>query len=166
MSLKEFRSRDTLRKLWWLHDSFWHGVLIKEMGHEKANRFNLEVLEKIFYMMTIMLLRERIIQRPNTVKDLMQIFKVIWKNAFYDNLYINEPIEYEGNSALWAGTQCHAFDSLKRAEMLSGYECGCQALRNGVMKALRLKPLHEIKKSLVKGDDRCVIQLTFEKEDR
>ena len=117
-------------------------------------------------MMTIMLLRERIIQRPNDVRDLMQIFKTIWKNAFYDNLYIDEPIEYEGNSALWAGTQCHAFDSLKRADMLSGYECGCQALRNGVMKALRLKPIHEIKKNLVKGDDRCVIQLTFEKEDR
>jgi hypothetical protein len=34
-------------------------------------------------------------------------------------------------------------------------------VRNGVMRALRLKPLHEIKESLVKGDGRCVIEITF-----
>jgi hypothetical protein len=45
--------------------------------------------------------------------------------------------------------------------MLEGYECGCQSLRNGVMKALRLKPLHDIKESLVRGDGRCVIEITF-----
>ncbi len=112
-------------------------------------------------MVTIMLLREGVIQRPNSIQDLMEIFKTVWRNIFFDGLYINEPIEYEGDTAIWVGTKCHAFDSLKRAELLSGYECGCQALRDGVMKALRLKPLHEIKENLVKGDDRCVIQLTF-----
>ena len=166
MSLEGFRSKDSIRKLWWLHDSFWHAALIKEMGHDKANRINLEVSEKIFRMLTNMLLREGSIQRPNSIQELMQIFKTVWKNAFFDDLYINEPVEYKGNTAVWVGTRCHAFDSLKRAGLLSGYECGCQALRNGVMKALRLKPLHEIKESLLKGDGRCVIQLTFAKEGK
>lgn len=166
MSVEEFRSKDTIRRLWWLHDSFWHAALIKEMGHEKANRFNLEVSEKIFRMLTNRLLREGIIQRPNSIQELMQVFKTVWKNAFFDDLYVHEPIEYKGNTAVWVGTRCHAFDSLKRAGLLSGYECGCQALRNGVMKALRLKPLHEIKESLPKGDRRCVIQLTFAREGK
>lgn len=166
MSLEEFGSKDSIRKLWWLHDSFWHAALIKEMGHDKANRINLEVSEKIFRMITNMLLREGIIQRPNSIQELMQIFKTVWKNAFFDDLYINEPAEYKGNTAVWVGTRCHAFDSLHRAGLLSGYECGCQALRNGVMKALRLKTLHEIKESLLKGDGRCVIQLTFVKQGK
>jgi hypothetical protein len=34
------------------------------------------------------------------------------------------------------------------------------------MKALRLKPLHEIRESLVRGDPRCLIHLTFVKEGR
>lgn len=166
MSLEEFRSKDTIKRLWWLHDSFWHAALVKEMGPERANRFNLEVSEKIFRMLTNMLLREGVIRRPNSIQELMQIFKTVWKNAFFDDLYIDEPIEYEGNTALWIGSQCHAFDSLKRADLLSGYECGCKALRNGVMKALRLKPLHDIKESLIKEDGRCVIQLTFAREGK
>ena len=166
MSRQEFRSRDTIRRLWWLHDSFWHAALIKELGPEEANRFNLQVSEKIFRMLTNMLLRERIIQRPESIQDLMQIFKVVWENAFFDELYIHEPIEFKGNTAVWIGTRCHAFESLNRAGLLSGYKCGCQALRNGVMKALRLKPLHQIKESLFKGDSRCVIELTFERKGK
>jgi hypothetical protein len=164
MSIKEFESRDTITRLWWLHDSFWHAAIVKEMGHTRGNQFNLEVSEKIFRMLTNMLLREKIITRPGSIQDLMHIFKTVWKNAFFDELYIDDPITYDGNSAVWTGTTCHAFDTLKRANLLSGYECGCQALRNGVMKALRLKPLHEIKKSLRKGDGRCVIELAFVKE--
>lgn len=162
MPLKEFKSKDKIRRLWWLHDSFWHAALVKEMGHEKANQLNLEASEKIFRMLTNMMLREGIIQRPNSIQELMHIFKTVWKNAFFDDLYINEPIEYEGNRAVWVGTKCHVFNSLRRANLLSGYACGCQALRNGVMKALRLKPIHEIRESLVKGHHRCVIQLSFE----
>ena len=166
MLLEEFRSKDTIRRVWWLHDSFWHAALIREVGHDEANRINLEVSEKIFRMMTNMLLREGIIQRPNSIQELMRIFQVVWKNAFFDELYIHEPIEYIGNTARWVGTRCHAFDSLKRAGLLSGYVCGCQALRNGVMKALRLKRLHHIKESLVHGDGRCVIELTFAREGK
>ena len=166
MVLKEFRTTDNIKRLWWLHDSFWHAAIIKEMGHETANRFNLEVSEKIFRMLTIMLLREGMIKRPNSIQDLMQIFKTIWKNVFFEDLYINEPIQYDGNTALWVGTTCHAYDSLKRAGLVSGYECGCQALRNGAMKALRLNPLHEIQESLIKGDNRCVITVTFAGKDQ
>jgi len=43
MDIPEFKSVDTVRKLWWLHDSFWHAALVKELGHEEANRINLEV---------------------------------------------------------------------------------------------------------------------------
>ena len=85
MSLKEFKSRDTIRKLWWLHDSFWHATLVKEMGHEKANRINLEVSEKIFRMLTITMLRQGIIQRPNSIQELMHIFRTVWRNAFFDD---------------------------------------------------------------------------------
>lgn len=161
MSIPEFKSADTLKKLWWLHDSFWHGALIRELGSARANRFNLEVSEKLFRMFTDTLLRERSIKRPRSIQDLMFIFKAVWKNAFFENLYVDDPIEYNGNTAIWTGTRCHAYDSLKKADMLEGYECGCQALRNGVMKALRLKPLHEIIESLVNGDERCVIRITF-----
>jgi len=161
MSIRELKPDDTRNKLWWLHDSFWHAEIVKELGPDLANRLNLAVSEKIFRMLTITLLRERIIQRPRSIQELMFVFKTVWKNAFFDGLYINEPINYEGDTAIWTGTRCHAYDSLSKANMLEGYECGCQALRNGVMKALRLKPIHEIKQSLAKGDGRCIIKITF-----
>jgi hypothetical protein len=161
MSLQELSSKDALKKLWWLHDSFWHAAVVKELGVERANQLNLEVSEKISRMLTIMLLREKIIRRPRSIQELMGVFKVFWKNAFFDELYVNEPIEYGEETAIYAGTRCHAYSSLSKAGILDGYECGCQAVRNGVMKALRLNPLHEIKESLVKGDGRCVIRITF-----
>jgi hypothetical protein len=161
MSLPELSSKDALKKLWWLHDSFWHAAVVRELGVERANQLNLEVSEKISRMLTIMLLREKIIRRPLSIQELMGVFKVFWKNAFFDELYVNEPIEYGEETAIYAGTRCHAYSSLSKAGILDGYECGCQAVRNGVMKALRLNPLHEIKESLVKGDGRCVIRITF-----
>jgi hypothetical protein len=159
--LKQFKSSDTLRKLWWLHDSFWHAALMKELGPDRANAINLEASEKLFRMMTVLLLREKIIQRPRSIQDLMHIFKIVWKNTFFDGLYIDEPITYAGNTATWTGSRCHAYDSLEKAGLVEDYRCGCQALRNGVMKVLRLKPLHEIKESLIGGDGRCVITVTF-----
>ena len=161
MVIPELSSKDSLRKLWWLHDSFWHAATVKELGIKRANQLNLEVSEKISRMLTIMLLREKIIQRPGSIRELMGVFKVFWKNAFFDELYVNEHIEYGEQTAVYKGTRCHAYSSLSKAGMLDGYECGCQAVRNGVMKALRLKPLHEIKESLIKGDGRCVIRITF-----
>jgi hypothetical protein len=104
---------------------------------------------------------EGVIERPRSIQDLMSIFRVVWKNAFFDGLYINEPVSYEGNTAVWIGNRCHVYESIKKAGMLDGYECGCQAVRSGVMKALRLKPLHFIKESLVKGHGRCVVETTF-----
>lgn len=71
-------------------------------------------------------------------------------------------METEGNTATWTGSHCNACDSLVQGQMTVGYRCGCQALRNGVMKALRLKPLHSIEKSLVKGDGQGVIRFSFE----
>ena len=161
MKIPAFTSRDSLTKLWWLHDSFWHAALIRELGPDQANRLNLEVSEKIFRMITLTLLREKIIQRPRSIQELMFVFKTVWKNAFFDELYINEPITYDEDTAIWTGTQCHAYDSLNKTILLEGYECGCQALRNGVMGALHLKPIHEIKESLIRGDGRCVIIITF-----
>ena len=165
MVIQELKSNDTMNRLWWLHDSFWHAALIRELGSDQANRLNLEVSEKIFRMITLTLLREKIIQRPHSIQELMFVFKTVWKNAFFDELYINEPIAYDRDTAIWTGGECHACDSLSKANLLEGYECGCQALRNGVMKALRLKPIHEIKESLVKGDGRCVITITFSPND-
>jgi hypothetical protein len=161
MLIREFKSNDIVKRLWWLHDSFWHAEIIKELGLDRANQLNLKISEKIFRMLTITLLREKIIERPHSIQELMVVFKTVWKNAFFDELYVNEPITYEGDTATWTGTRCHVYDSLSKANMLLGYTCGCQALRNGVMKALRIKPIHEIKESLIKGDGRCVITITF-----
>ena len=112
-------------------------------------------------MMTNQLLREKVIQRPRSIQDLMSIFRVVWKNAFFDGLYIDEPVTFEGNTAVWIGTRCHVYDSVRKGRMLEGYECGCHAVRSGVMKALRHKPLHEIKECLVRGDGRCVVETAF-----
>jgi hypothetical protein len=99
MVIQEFKSNDTVNRLWWLHDSFWHAAIIKELGPDRANQFNLEISEKIFRMLTITLLREKIIERPRSIQELMFVFKTVWKNAFFDELYVNEPITYEGDTA-------------------------------------------------------------------
>jgi hypothetical protein len=150
------------KKLWWLHDSYWHATLVKEFGPEKANQLNLEANERFFRKYTLLLLRSGAIKRPESIEDLMEIFKTVWSTCFFDAMYVNEPVTFKENVATWTGHQCNAFDSLSAAKMTKGYACGCQAIRNGVMKALRLKPIHSIKESLVHGDGRCVITFSFE----
>jgi len=153
---------NSAKKLWWLHDSYWHATMVREFGEEKANQLNLEANERFFRKYTLMLLKSGTIQRPRSIEDLMVIFKKIWSTCFFDGMYINEPVTFKGKMATWTGHQCNAYDSLNAANMTTGYACGCQAIRNGVMKALRLKPIHSIKESLVDGDGRCVITFTFE----
>lgn len=109
-----------------------------------------------------MLLKEKRIQRPQSIEDLVDIFRYVWKTCFFDDLYIHNPISIKGNEATWIGKKCNAFDSLSAAKMKDGYACGCQSIRNGVMKALKLKPVHSIDKSLIYGDDCCVIRFSFE----
>ncbi len=150
------------KKLWWLHDSYWHATLVKELGEEEASRLNLEANERFFRKYTLILLKSGAIERPSSIEELVGIFKKIWETCFFDEMYIHEPITVEGNTATWKGSRCSAYESLDRAGMTHGYQCGCQAIRNGVMKALRLKPLHRIEKSLVNGDDECVISFTFQ----
>lgn len=159
--------RDTLnetKKLWWLHDSYWHATVVRELGEKRANELNLEANERFFRKYAQMLLRSRVISRPENITELMDIFRLIWADCFFDDMYVHDPIAIEGDEAVWVGRHCHAFTSLDKGNMTEGYACGCQAIRNGVMKALNLKPLHAIEKSLVAGDGQCVIRLKFEKK--
>lgn len=153
---------NTVKKLWWLHDSYWHATMVREFGEEKANELNLEAAEKFFRKYTLLLLKSGAIERPKSIEDLMSIFKHIWSTCFFNDMYINEPITINGNEATWIGHECNAYNSLKAGKMVNGYSCGCQAIRNGVMKALKLKPIHSIEESLVNGDGRCVIKFCFE----
>ncbi|MFT5700144.1 MAG: hypothetical protein ACI8ZB_003015 [Desulforhopalus sp.] len=152
------------KKMWWLHDSYWHATVVREFGEEKANRINLEANERFFRKYTLLLLKSGEIKRPESIQDLMDIFKTIWGTCFFDDMYVNEPVTFEGDEATWIGCQCNAYDSLNAAKMTKGYACGCQAIRNGVMKALRLQPVHSIEESLINGDGRCVITFRFEKK--
>ena len=149
------------KKLWWLHDSYWHATLIRELGEAKANQLNLEANERFFRKYTLMLLKRGVITKPQSIEDLMAIFRVLWATCFFDDMYINEPVTFSGNEATWVGQQCNAYDSLSAAKMTKGYSCGCQAIRNGVMKALRLESQHSIEESLINGDGRCVIKFSF-----
>lgn len=158
----KFDDSDSVKKLWWLHDSYWHATVVQEFGVEKANELNLAAAEKFFRKYTLMLLKTGAINRPESIEDLVEIFRVVWATCFPDGMYLDEPITFSGNSATWTGSKCQAYDSLSAAKMNKGYACGCQAIRNGVMKALRLKPNHSIEQSLIGGDDRCVIRFVFE----
>lgn len=152
------------KKLWWLHDSYWHATVVRELGEKRANELNLEANERFFRKYTQMLLRSKAISRPENIRELMDIFRKIWGDCFFDDMYVHDPITFEGDVATWVGTSCHAYTSLDKGRMTEGYACGCQAIRNGVMKALKLEPLHTIEKSLVNGDGQCVIRLKFEKK--
>jgi hypothetical protein len=150
-----------VKKLWWLHDSYWHATAVRELGEAQANTLNLEANELFFRKYTLMLLKSGQIKRPESIDDLVAIFRKIWASCFFDEMYVHEPVTVDGDEATWVGGQCNAFDSLQAANMTAGYVCGCQALRNGVMKALRLEPVHSIVESLVNGDGRCVIKFSF-----
>ncbi len=164
MKDNDLNTLNEIKKLWWLHDTFWHATVIREFGAEKASSINLQSNERFFHMLTLRLLKKRIIKRPKSIQDLMGIFITVWETCFFDDMYINDPIEYNGNTATWIGSTCQAYDSLSRSNMVEGYVCGCQAIRNGVMKALRLKMAHSIEESLIAGDDKCVIKIHFEPE--
>lgn len=157
-----FNDIDSVKKLWWLHDSYWHATLVREFGVETANRLNLAAAEKFFRKYTLLLLKAGEIKRPESIEELVEIFRLVWATCFPDGMYLNEPISIEGNTATWFGSSCHAYESLRAAKMTDGYACGCQAIRNGVMKGLRLPPNHAIEESLIGGDGRCVIRFVFE----
>ena len=150
-----------VKKLWWLHDSYWHATAVRELGEEHANKLNLLANEQFFRRYTLMLLKSGQIEKPENIEDLVAIFRKIWANCFFDEMYIHEPITIKGAEATWIGQKCNAFASVQAGNMTAGYACGCQALRNGVMKALRLEPVHSIEESLVNGDERCVIKFSF-----
>lgn len=152
---------DGVKKMLWLHDSYWHATAVRELGAAHANKLNLEANEHFFRKYTLMLLKSGQISKPQNIEDLVLIFKKIWANCFFEEMYIHEPITVQGNEATWIGQKCNAFASLQAGNMTDGYACGCQALRNGVMKALRLEPVHSIVESLVNGDERCVIKFSF-----
>ena len=44
------------KKLWWLHDSYWHATAVRELGEAHANKLNLEANELFFRKYTLMLL--------------------------------------------------------------------------------------------------------------
>lgn len=164
MTDADMEPRDELnevKKLLWLHDSYWHATAVRELGEAQANKLNLEANELFFRKYTLMLLKSGQIQKPENIEDLVAIFRKIWANCFFDEMYVHEPVTVNGNEATWIGQQCSAFASLQAGKMTAGYACGCQALRNGVMKALRLEPVHAIVESLVNGDERCVIKFSF-----
>ncbi|MBD3327817.1 hypothetical protein GF340_00775 [Candidatus Peregrinibacteria bacterium] len=150
-----------IKKNWWLHDSFWHAEVYRSLGHEVANKLNHRVNERLFRMITLIFIRKRLFSKPNSIRDLMEIFKLIWKECFFDELYLHDPITFKNDTAVWIGSKCQAYESLIKAGMVSNYQCGCEALRNGVMKALKLEPLHIIRESFVKGDKRCVVEVKF-----
>lgn len=158
----KFNDINSVKKLWWLHDSYWHATVVKAFGAEKANELNLVAAEKFFRKYTLMLLKSGEIKRPESIDDLVEIFRVVWGTCFPDGMYLDAPITFDGNTAIWTGSTCHAYDSLRAAKMDENYACGCQAIRNGVMKALRLVPNHSIEESLIAGDGRCVIKFAFE----
>ncbi len=162
MTRNELYDSNEIKKLWWLHDSFWHASLVRAFGHEKANCLNLEANERFFRMLTLRLLKQGRIKKPASIQELMAIFQMIWAICFFDEMYIHDPITYDGNTATWIGQTCHAYSSLSQANMTGGYVCGCQAIRNGVMKALRLNVAHSIEESLIAGHGRCVITIRYE----
>ena len=106
-----------VKKLWWLHDSYWLATVIREFGEEKANGLNLEANERFFRKYTLILLKSGAIQRPQSIEDLMVIFKKIWEVCFYDDMYINEPVSFQGNEATWVG----------RLQSKSSYTCKIRA---------------------------------------
>jgi len=66
---------------------------MRELGPEEANRLNLSVTERIFRMLTLTLLRQKTIKRPHSIQELMLVFKTVWKNAFFDGLYVHNRSE-------------------------------------------------------------------------
>jgi len=45
-----------------------------------------------------MLLESRTIQRPDSIEDLVVIFRKIWETCFIDDMYIHEPMVIEGST--------------------------------------------------------------------
>jgi hypothetical protein len=161
MTTDDMNTVNEIKKLWWLHDSFWHAAAVRELGIEKANALNHEAVERFSRMLTLQLLKKGVIKRPESIQELMDIFKTYWKICFFDNMYIHEPVTFQDNTATWVGTECHAYESLHQGDMITDYACGCAAIREGIMKALRLEPVHSIDESLVRGNGRCVVKIQF-----
>ncbi len=60
---------DNLKKMWWLHDSYWHATTVRELGVPHANKLNLEANEQFFRKYTLMLLKSGQISKPNNIEE-------------------------------------------------------------------------------------------------
>ncbi len=151
---------------WWLHDAHWFSVVARLCGEDAANAANLEAIERAARGAALQLRRRGLVTTPRSMEELERVFRLMWRLFFPDGLYQGSAFTMTADGGEWSGTECHAFDQVRRGGHLSSYRCGCWAFREGVRKALRADFSHEIVESLVRGDARCVVRFTLHGKER
>jgi hypothetical protein len=150
---------DLVRRAWWLHDATWYAIVARRYGAGAAAEINLEAVEKAVRGFVLQLRRQGALRPPTTPEELCDTFFLMWRLLFPGGAYLDTGFTVTGDEAVWIGTECHAFDQVRRAGMVQGYQCGCRAIRDGFARGLGISLEHSIEESLVRGDPRCVIRL-------
>lgn len=156
--LSPAEERDFAQTNWWLHDAHWYAAVAARWGVEEANVVNLQAIERAARGAVLQLRRRGMLSAPVAVAELETIFRLLWRLFFSDGMYQAGVFSCSGDTAEWVGTECHAFQQVKRAGLQAQYRCGCAAFRDGVRKGLGAAFEHEIIESLMQGGERCVVR--------
>lgn len=162
LSLEE--ERRFAQQNWWLHDAHWFAAVARLGGEEMANQANLAAIERAARGAALQLRRRGIMSAPRTMEELERVFRIMWWLFFPEGLYQSSVFTHTGDGGEWCGTECHAFEQVRRGGHLAHYQCGCRAFREGIRKALGADFDHEIVESLMAGDGRCVVRFTLHRK--
>ena len=163
-SIPEDKKLEMVRNNWMSHDARWQMSVVRNYGWDVANDLNHEVIKQMGRIMMYRMMNALGILK---VKNPMELI-----NLIFSVITLNFPTHQEGEFQMLAesessikiqGHYCSTHENIKKVGAERKYKCGCFPLREGFFNALELEVEQECKKSLMNGDDECIICLKVKK---
>ena len=159
-SIPEGKKFEIVRNNWMSHDARWQMLVVKNYGWDVGNKLNQEAVKKMGRIMMYRMMNALGISNVENPYELI--------NLMLSVVTLNYPTHQEGefqmlvesrSSIKIQGHYCSTHENIKKVNAEGKYECGCFPLREGFFNALQLEVKQDCSKSLMKGDEQCVILL-------
>ena len=152
-----------LQMCWAQHDGQWFLKSKRELGIQKANELNQNVIFSMGKIEAKHIMNALGIKR-GTIKTIPEIFKIM--NTFMDviipkimNFSFVVHSDKEGDGVV---KKCFIWEEVKKSKKENEYSCACMFRHRGWLDALGVEcDLNAIKR-FPDGDDKCVLKFTIE----
>ncbi len=159
-NLPEETQKEILRKNWQSTDARWQYATFSALGPRNGNRMNQEVAKAVNKGAMYRLLNAFNKPTISKAEDFSAIIRAAM-DLFFSHVDFKYEIEQISNNT-FRGTihKCVTNENVRKVGVADMYECGCFSFRAGWYEAIGLNVEEKLVKCLLKGDDRCEIDLT------